>query len=606
MERRQRRGYCGISIRGSGVPEQAMNRYHRWPNHAHAENQGGSSARPLAITEEMLIEHIVSAHPETAAIFEAFQVNCEAEAGRSLKELQVVQDLDVEALRLALNQSLGVHDIRVPVPELLWGSSCDGMMVIDGSRRVLAINPTVERWLGHPSREIVGQRRCGVVFACQDLHGELLWDHPERCPALRAMRRLKPVTLTEYTIRASSGARIPTSASYTPIQPHPGGPVWALVVMRDNRLQKRWERELLHRAARDPLTGLPNRTVWFTACARELTRAARHHLPLAIAMADLDGFKAYNDAYGHPAGDELLKAVAGVLQAGLRATELIARYGGDELILLLPDTDADGAMVLARRLCQTVAQFPFASAQGDGQPTSPGHAQDPARAQTAGPVTLSIGVAVFPRDGTAAEALVAEADRRLFEAKRRGRNSVVGSAPAGERRHRRRIELEVPVWLRSPDEGPQAPWHEGRSKNLSPAGVFCTVPQWRSVAVGEVMRLSIPIPPQSGSAISPSRAWQAADGWCALTSLSDEGNRAGTPWSSPWRLETTSSPWLQLRAWLGRTTRTSWNQKSRAGSTRRHQRDASDPAQDVAGAAGRPKPAKGAGIHPTQVALGCR
>jgi PAS domain-containing protein len=159
--------------------------------HSHTEkgdDQAGRSARALAITEEMLIEHVVMAHPETAAIFKAFGVDCEAEAGRSLNGLRGYQGLDVEALRLALNQSLGADDVHVPVPELLWRSSCDGMMVIDGSRRVLAINPTLERWLGRPSREIVGQRQCGALFACQDLHGELLETISPRWLQIRALR----------------------------------------------------------------------------------------------------------------------------------------------------------------------------------------------------------------------------------------------------------------------------------------------------------------------------------------------------------------------------------------------------------------------------------
>jgi hypothetical protein len=90
---------------------------------------------------------------------------------------------------------------------------------------------------------------------------------------------------------------------------------------------------------------------------------------------------------------------------------------------------------------------------------------------------------------------VAKADRRLLEAKQRGRNTIAGPTPTGERRHHRRIALEIPVWMCSPDEGPAALWHEGRSRDLSLAGMLCTVPAWSPVAVGEMVRLSIPIPP---------------------------------------------------------------------------------------------------------------
>jgi len=175
-------------------------------------------------------------------------------------------------------------------------------------------------------------------------------------------------------------------------------------VMRDVTLQKRRERQLIHRAMTDPLTNLPNRAAFLEAFLKETKRAARHNRPLAVAMVDIDQFKTYNDAHGHLAGDELLMALAGVLKTGRRGADMVTRYGGDEFAFLLPETDAAGAMVVTERVRFAIEKFPFV---GRG-------------------VTISIGVASFPGDGSTVQELLEAADRRLYQAKRLGCNRVVG------------------------------------------------------------------------------------------------------------------------------------------------------------------------------------
>ncbi len=172
--------------------------------------------------------------------------------------------------------------------------------------------------------------------------------------------------------------------------------------------------ELNELALMDSLSGLPNRRHFDVAMEREFKRAHRDNKALALAMIDLDFFKSYNDFYGHQGGDDCLRQVAGVLAEALRRpADQAARYGGEEFAVLLPDTDEDGAMVIAERLVAAVKELRLA------------HRESPF-----GHVTISCGVAVaWPRqDPASARELIGRADGALYDAKRAGRDRVCGCA----------------------------------------------------------------------------------------------------------------------------------------------------------------------------------
>ena len=163
-------------------------------------------------------------------------------------------------------------------------------------------------------------------------------------------------------------------------------------------------------AALDPLTGVANRRSLIAALDRDVARAQRMREPMALMMVDIDHFKDVNDQYGHPAGDRVLCSVVNVLRQRVRAQDLVGRYGGEEFMVLLPDTGLVGAQQLARALCKAVEE---SRCPADGVP-GPGIA-----------VTVSIGVfGGRLESGDSWDMLIAAADRALYQAKNNGRNRV--------------------------------------------------------------------------------------------------------------------------------------------------------------------------------------
>lgn len=155
-------------------------------------------------------------------------------------------------------------------------------------------------------------------------------------------------------------------------------------------------------ATRDGLTGLLNHRALLERLGEEFGRARRHDLPLALLLLDLDHFKDYNDAHGHPAGDAALQQVAQVLRSVTRETDTIARYGGEEFFVVLPQTDMDGALVMAERIRRGIEDSEEAGYS----------------------ITVSIGACVRQAQTESPAALISGADQALYRAKAAGRNQV--------------------------------------------------------------------------------------------------------------------------------------------------------------------------------------
>jgi two-component system cell cycle response regulator len=173
------------------------------------------------------------------------------------------------------------------------------------------------------------------------------------------------------------------------------------------------QKALYELAIRDGLTGLYNHHTFYALLADELARAQRFKRPVALLMLDIDHFKRVNDTHGHQAGDAILKGLSELLNHQARVIDRVCRYGGEEIAVILPETDSDAAADIAERLRASVETQPF-----DVNAGTPVH------------ITVSIGVASWPLQGDSADTLVAAADAALYVAKRSGRNRISRDATA--------------------------------------------------------------------------------------------------------------------------------------------------------------------------------
>ncbi|HBX69452.1 MAG TPA: hypothetical protein DEH25_08730 [Chloroflexi bacterium] len=169
--------------------------------------------------------------------------------------------------------------------------------------------------------------------------------------------------------------------------------------------RKRVEKQLQHLATTDPLTGVYNRRHFFELAEQEFDRSHRYGRQISIILCDVDFFKETNDTYGHIAGDQMLQAISERFLGNLRQLDIFGRYGGDEFVILLPETDLDQAKMAAERLLKAVTKLPVETSRG------------------AIPIQLSMGVASLTNSDDI-EKLLIKTDQALYTAKEAGRNQV--------------------------------------------------------------------------------------------------------------------------------------------------------------------------------------
>lgn len=173
--------------------------------------------------------------------------------------------------------------------------------------------------------------------------------------------------------------------------------------------ERRMRDTVLQLSRTDALTGLFNRSQLFPTLEQEVQRTRRSERGFCLLMIDLDGLKAVNDSHGHHRGDQVLRSLATVIRRSIRATDTAYRYGGDEFLVLLPETDFAGAFVVAEKIRTGVEEVGLATGGGDLL------------------TSVSIGLVSCPEDGTSAEELMIAADRAMYQAKSLGKNQISGN-----------------------------------------------------------------------------------------------------------------------------------------------------------------------------------
>lgn len=340
-----------------------------------------------------------------------------AAAGEPSHQLVVVRNID---LRVAAEQRLKESEMRY---RLLAENGADVVFQYDLGLVRQYVSPACREVLGYEAEELIGKRAFGTTHP---------GDVEEVARAFQSVRNgLAERAMVTHRMRRRDGKWIWVETQLRAMRDEQtGAPSGVIGSLRDISVRKAAEdkleeanRRLEALAGQDGLTGLANRRTFDDALSMEHRRASRERSRLALLMIDVDWFKAFNDRYGHPAGDECLKRVSRAIEATLpRPGDMVARFGGEEFAVLLPNTDEAGAALVADRIRRAVLALAI---EHDACPSLV--------------VTISAGVAAVAPNGFDAdvETLVERADRALYRAKHLGRNVVACASAleevAGER-----------------------------------------------------------------------------------------------------------------------------------------------------------------------------
>ncbi len=271
-------------------------------------------------------------------------------------------------------------------------------------------NRGAERLYGHSAAEAIGRR-----ITLVEPRGR-----PGDSPALLALiRRGEPVENLETVRVRKDGTEVRVALTVSPIVDATGSVIGAAEIGRDITARKVAEQRVAYLAYHDDLTGLPNRLMFAEHLDLALARAHRHGHGVAVLYVDLDDFKLTNDTYGHQAGDQLLRQIARRLERATRATDLVARHGGDEFLVLVADLPADaapGPRAIAGTIAEHVEEALAAPAAIDGATITAGG---------------SVGIALYPDDATGRDELLRRADAAMYRSKELARRSSPGAAANG-------------------------------------------------------------------------------------------------------------------------------------------------------------------------------
>lgn len=274
----------------------------------------------------------------------------------------------------------------------------EGLMITDPKAVIQQINPAFTRITGYSETEALGR---GAAVLQSGVQGQeffsRLWSDLSRYGSWQG----------EFWNRHRNGQLYRQSLSITSVRNEQGDPVHYIAVIRDVTREYKEQEAVRHQAQHDYLTGLPNRSLLVERLEQALNQASRKGSILALLFLDLNRFKPINDQYGHLAGDGILQALSQRLREAKRATDTVARFGGDEFVVLVPELESrDGVLTLASKLRELVdAPFDWEGVQLQ--------------------IGVSIGIALYPDHGHSADVLLAAADTAMYVAKQEGEGAMV-------------------------------------------------------------------------------------------------------------------------------------------------------------------------------------
>ncbi len=278
---------------------------------------------------------------------------------------------------------------------VVFETSSEGIMVTDAGNRIITVNPAFTRITGYAAEEVIGHHPSLLKSGRQDegFYSEM-WQN------LEAGQRWEG----EIWNRRKNGELFPEWLSVASVRDGEGQVRHHVAVFSDITKRKEDEEKILWQANFDPLTHLPNRTLFGDRLEQALAGSRREHWICALLFVDLDRFKAVNDTFGHPVGDQLLVQVSTRLRETVRESDTVARLGGDEFTVILQDVSGDAAVALvAEKIIQRLSE-PFEIAGNEIF------------------IGATLGIAVYPGDADDAGGMLRNADLAMYQAKQEGRN----------------------------------------------------------------------------------------------------------------------------------------------------------------------------------------
>ena len=297
----------------------------------------------------------------------------------------------------------------------------DAVITTDTLCRITYLNPTAESMTGWDNRSAQGLP-LEQVFCIVNFKTRQTAPNPLQC-AIQENRIVGLAADSVLLRRDGTEASIEDSAA--PIHDRSGAVIGGVLVFHDVSELRAVALRMQHLAHHDTLTGLPNRTLFKDRVVQAISSATRSKTKLALLFLDLDKFKEINDTMGHAQGDTVLMEVAQRLTASVRMNDSVSRFGGDEFVVLLPEISDTASVALVAEKVRTAIGVAFRIGN------------DPV------PLGISIGISVFPDDGTEADTLMKNADSAMYEAKARGRNNYQFFSPEMNARTSARFNLQL-------------------------------------------------------------------------------------------------------------------------------------------------------------------